>query len=178
VGVNVSARQFMQEDIRGQVLDVLGETGLDPGQLEIEITESMMMSDPEKVIAILEDLRKRGIQVAIDDFGTGYSSLSHLKHFPVDTLKVDQSFTRDVCVDDDGAAIAAAMVSLAHNLGIKSIAEGVETVDQLDFMSKHGCHEIQGYLFSRPLQTKEFELLLRGGPIVPNRAGIVPGKCC
>jgi diguanylate cyclase (GGDEF)-like protein/PAS domain S-box-containing protein len=178
VGVNVSARQFMQEDIRGQVLDVLGETGLDPGQLEIEITESMMMSDPEKVIAILEDLRKRGIQVAIDDFGTGYSSLSHLKHFPVDTLKVDQSFTRDVCVDDDGAAIAAAMVSLAHNLGIKSIAEGVETMEQLEFMRKHGCHEIQGYLFSRPLPVKDFELLLRGGAIHPDPAGLVPGKCC
>jgi len=179
VGVNISARQFYQENIRDCVLEVLNETGLDPHQLEIEITESMMMSDPEEAIASLNELRQRGIKVAIDDFGTGYSSLSHLKHFPIDTLKVDQSFVRDVCQDEDSAAIAAAIIGLAHNLGIKSIAEGVETTEQLEFVRKHGCHEIQGFLFSRPVLTDEFENLLKdGAALFAHVEACPPGECC
>ena len=166
VGVNMSPRQFQQGDIRRKILNVLHETGLDPHQLEVEITESMMMSDPEATIVLLKDLQKMGVLVAIDDFGTGHSSLSLLKNFPINTLKIDQSFVRDVAMNSDDAAIAATIISLAHRLGIKAIAEGVETLAQLEFMVTHDCHEIQGYLFSRPLPKEEFEKLLMAGDVI------------
>ena len=160
VGVNVSARQFHQENIEQRIIAIIDESGLDPHQLEIEITESLIMSNPTETCALLERLRELGIQIAIDDFGTGYSSLSHLKHFPIDTLKVDQSFIREVSAAGSSAAIAATIVSLAHALGMKSIAEGVETMEQLAFMRTHNCHEIQGFLFSRPVPAEDFEKLL------------------
>ena len=166
VGVNMSPRQFQQGDVRSKILNVLSETGLDPHQLEVEITESMMMSDPEETIALLKDLQAMGVLVAIDDFGTGHSSLSLLKNFPINTLKIDQSFVKDVAVNSDDSAIAATIISLAHRLGIKAIAEGVETLAQLEFMVTHDCHEIQGYLFSRPLPIEEFEKLLRAGDVI------------
>lgn len=173
VGVNVSARQFHQEDIRERILNVLKETALDPHQLEIEITESLVMSKPDEAIAILNNLRELGIHIAIDDFGTGYSSLSHLKHFPANTLKIDQSFIKDVTLDEDDAAITASMISLAHSLGIKSIAEGVETPEQLAFLHRNECHEIQGFLFSRPLPAADFEKLLYEGMILKPKSGPV-----
>lgn len=173
LGVNMSARQFHQEDIRERILKALDETGLDPHQLEIEITESLVMSKPDEAIAILTNLKELGIQIAIDDFGTGYSSLSHLKHFPANTLKIDQSFIKDVTVDEDDAAITIAMILLAHSLGVKSTAEGVETLEQLAFLHKNECHEIQGYLFSRPLPALDFEKLLYQGMTLKPKLGAI-----
>ncbi len=170
VGVNMSPRQFHQADVHHKVLNVLQETGLDPRQLEIEITESMVMSNPEEAIQVLKGLQAIGVLVAIDDFGTGHSSLALLKNFPINTLKIDQSFVKDIARNSDDAAITAAIVSLAHRLDMKAIAEGVETMDQLEFMRDHDCHEIQGYLFSRPLPKEEFEkLLAEDMPLLPAR---------
>lgn len=168
MGVNISPRQFHQANIREKILGVLDETGLDPRQLEIEITESMVMGNPEKAIILLKELQAIGILIAMDDFGTGHSSLALLKNFPIDTLKIDQSFVRDIFEGSDGAAIAATIVTLAHRMKMKAIAEGVETVDQLEFMESHCCNEIQGYLFSNPLPKDELELLLRRkGSLIP-----------
>jgi diguanylate cyclase (GGDEF)-like protein/PAS domain S-box-containing protein len=168
VGVNMSPRQFHQADVHKKILNVLHETGLDPHQLEIEITESMVMSNPDEAIAVLKGLQALGVLVAIDDFGTGHSSLALLKNFPINTLKIDQSFVKDIANNTDDAAITAAIVSLAHRLDMKAIAEGVETMDQLEFMLTHDCHEIQGYLFSRPLPKEDLEkLLLDGVPLAP-----------
>lgn len=172
VGVNISPRQFHQPDIRDRILNVLHETGLDPCQLEIEITESMMMSDPERIIAVLGDLQKLGILIAIDDFGTGHSSLALLKNFPINTLKIDQSFVRDIAEKPADSAITAIIVSLAHSLEMKAIAEGVETLEQLELMGIHNCDEIQGYLFSRPLPKEELEKLLNS-----TTTNLIPVPC-
>ncbi|MBC7964132.1 MAG: EAL domain-containing protein, partial [Steroidobacteraceae bacterium] len=161
VAVNLSVRQFRQQNIAGLIGQLLLETGLDPRYLELEITESMVMQDVERVTAILKELKDMGISLAMDDFGTGYSSLGYLKRFPFDKLKIDQSFVRDITSDPDNAAIATAVIAMAHSLHLKVIAEGVETEGQLNYLRSHGCDEMQGYYFSRPVPALEFEQLLR-----------------
>jgi diguanylate cyclase (GGDEF)-like protein/PAS domain S-box-containing protein len=156
VAVNLSPRQFQQNDLHEMVEQALKETELDPSLLELEVTESMMMEDENTAIATLKKLNNIGVSIAMDDFGTGYSSLSFLKHFPIHTLKVDQSFVRDLTVDSDDAAIVLAVVSMAKSLRLHVIAEGVETIDQLNFLKDISSDEIQGYYFSKPLPEDHF----------------------
>ena len=163
MAVNVSAHQFRQPDFVDQVRVVLTRNAIDAGKLKLELTESLLLDDVEDVIAKMSALKTSGVCFSLDDFGTGYSSLSYLKRLPLDQLKIDQSFVRDVLVDPDDAAIARTIVTLAHSLGMGVIAEGVETDDQLLFLASHGCHAYQGYLFSRPLPLEAFEAFLRRG---------------
>ncbi|WP_420476201.1 EAL domain-containing protein [Noviherbaspirillum sp. ST9] len=160
VAVNVSARQFRQDDFADQVRQVLEETGLAPDCLELELTESMIMQRPERVVAVMSELRALGVKFSIDDFGTGYSSLSQLKRFPIDKLKIDQSFTRDIGTDANGTAITCAIIALGNSLRLRVVAEGVETHDQQRFLVDNGCHSMQGYLFSRPVAANDFHGLL------------------
>ena len=157
LSVNLSARQFMQPDLAATVRLILTETGFSPRHLELELTESLIMHNAELFIATLRSLKDIGIELAIDDFGTGYSSLSYLKRFPIDRLKIDQSFVRDIHTDVDSAAISQAVITLGHSLGLKVIAEGVETPEQLDFLQTNRCDEIQGYYYSKPLPAEEFQ---------------------
>ena len=163
VAVNVSARQFEQQTLCKVVERALGENRIPAELLELEVTESAMMDTPERTIAILHNLKKIGVRIALDDFGTGYSSLSYLKLFPIDSLKIDQSFVRDITYDPNDAAIARMVIILGHTLNEKVIAEGVETEAQLRFLQTQNCDEIQGFLFSAPLPAEEFVDLLREG---------------
>lgn len=163
VAVNISARQFMQQDVVSWVMRTLQETGIPPVLLELELTESLIAQDVDNVIATFSQLRAAGVKLSIDDFGTGYSSLNYLKRFRVDTLKIDQSFVRDMLSNPEDAAIVRAVISLAQSLEFKVIAEGVETESHCRFLSQNGCDEIQGYYFSKPLTPEEFESLLRSG---------------
>jgi diguanylate cyclase (GGDEF)-like protein/PAS domain S-box-containing protein len=165
VSVNVSAHQFRANNFVRCVIDTLQETGLDPGYLEIELTESVMHDAPQ-LVAMLGELKRIGVHVAIDDFGTGYSSLSSLKRFPVDRLKVDRSFVEHIASDPDDAAIVRTIIALGRNLGLKVVAEGVETLEQMQFLRAHACDEVQGYYFSRPIPSQQFEELLRGEPLI------------
>jgi diguanylate cyclase (GGDEF)-like protein/PAS domain S-box-containing protein len=151
VSVNLSSRQFMQRDLVDQIRQVLSDERFDPGRLKLEITESMIMEDPDSAIAMLEQLRALDIQASIDDFGTGYSSLSYLHRFPLDTLKVDRSFVTTISARNGPSEIMRTIVTLAHNLGLDVVAEGVETADQLAGLRALGCEYAQGYLISRPL---------------------------
>jgi EAL domain-containing protein (putative c-di-GMP-specific phosphodiesterase class I) len=160
VAVNISAAQFRDPDLPGTVMNALRAAGMEASHLEIELTESIIMEDVERATGLLEQLKALGLELAIDDFGTGYSSLSYLKRFPIDLLKIDQSFVRDITSDKDDAAITSAIIALTHNLGLRTIAEGVETVEQLTFLEGHGCDEVQGFLFSRPLSPSECTDLL------------------
>jgi diguanylate cyclase (GGDEF)-like protein/PAS domain S-box-containing protein len=160
MAVNLSARQFRQPGLDGLIRGILAETGLDPGRLDVELTESIIVHDPAAVTVILASIEKLGVQISIDDFGTGYSSLSYLKRFPLDVLKVDQSFVRDIATDPDDASIVRAVITLAHALGIQTIAEGVETREQLAFLRENHCDAMQGYYFSRPLPAEELTRLL------------------
>ncbi|PKO83242.1 MAG: diguanylate cyclase [Betaproteobacteria bacterium HGW-Betaproteobacteria-11] len=161
IAVNLSAAQFRQHRLAEQISTLLAETGLPPQYLEMEITESLMMENPQSSIEIIDALHAQGVTLAIDDFGTGYSSLSYLKRFKVSKLKIDQSFVRDIASDPDDRAIVATIIALAENLGFTTIAEGVETQEQLDYLRQQGCTEIQGYWFSRPLPATEFEAFVR-----------------
>lgn len=151
IAVNLSGYQLQQKDLVRTVAQILEETGLHPRYLELEITESVIMQNPDFAIAVLGELRELGVHLAIDDFGTGYSSLSHLKRFSVDTLKIDKIFVRDVETNATDAAIATAIIAMGNNLSLQIVAEGVETEGQLSFLREHHCHEMQGFLFSRPL---------------------------
>ncbi|MFZ2267763.1 MAG: EAL domain-containing protein [Azonexus sp.] len=153
IAVNVSARQLRRRDFCETVAGALAESGLPPELLELEITESSVMENPEEAVQILQRLGRMGISLAIDDFGTGYSSLAYLKLFPIDHLKIDRSFVADIEVDLNDRAIAFGTIALAHSLGLNVIAEGVETEDQLELLRSNGCDEIQGYLFSKPLSS-------------------------
>ncbi|HYD62287.1 MAG TPA: EAL domain-containing protein [Noviherbaspirillum sp.] len=163
VAVNVSARQFMQESVARDIEIALRETGIPPAMLEAELTESAVMSDPSKAIQALHKIRDLGVPISIDDFGTGYSSLAYLKRFPLDKLKIDAAFVRDIATDPDDAAIVMAIITLAHSLNLTVIAEGVETADQMAFLIKHGCDEMQGNYFSKPVATDEALKLLKRG---------------
>jgi len=167
ISVNVSARQFRHADLVDTVARVLRETGLDPGHLELELTESLMMENAAQAVEKLKILKGMGVGLSIDDFGTGYSSLSYLKRFPIDTLKIDRAFIRDIVTDQDDAAITRAVIALAHNLNLTVIAEGVETEAQLLFLSEHGCDEMQGYYFSRPVPAAEFASIRTDGKGLP-----------
>lgn len=160
LAVNVSAREFTAS-LPERVADTLARYQLDPSWLELEITESTLMHDFERVTGIMDHVNQLGVALSLDDFGTGYSSLSYLKRFPIDTLKIDRSFTTGIPVDGSDCAIAGTIISMARQLGLRVIAEGVETVEQLDFLREAGCDEVQGYLYSKPLPAFEFERSLR-----------------
>lgn len=157
VAVNISPRQFLQDDFVATVAAVLGETGMPPGQLELEITEGAAMQDVDHAIATLKSLKRLGVHLSIDDFGTGYSSLSYLKRFTVDKLKIDQSFVRQMAHSEHDRAIVAVVVELGHQLGLTVIAEGVETVEQLSRLITLGCDEMQGYYFGKPVPPAQLE---------------------
>jgi diguanylate cyclase (GGDEF)-like protein/PAS domain S-box-containing protein len=160
VSVNFSARQFQQPTFIADVSHILKETNLDPRWLELELTESSIMKDPDEAIEKLHELKLMGISVAIDDFGTGYSSLNYLKRFPIDTLKIDKTFVSDVCKDPHDTAIVRAIINLGHALDLTVVAEGVETKEQLQYLSALECDVVQGFLFSKALPAKAFEELL------------------
>jgi EAL domain-containing protein (putative c-di-GMP-specific phosphodiesterase class I) len=162
VSVNVCARQLTQPDFTATVREILEETELPPGRLEIEITESTLMSDPARAIATLGELQELGIQIAMDDFGTGYSSLGQLKRLPLQRLKIDKSFVQDVPEDPNEVVIVEAILGLARQLNRIVVAEGVETESQLAFLRERGCDEAQGYLIAKPVPAAEFRALLRG----------------
>lgn len=174
VAVNLSARQFHQCDLGEMVEAALKKTGLAPECLELEITESMLMGNVQRGIAVLQEFKKLGVRLALDDFGTGYSSLNYLKRFPVDTLKIDQSFVKRIPYDESDAAIVRAIIALARSLRLGLVAEGVETPQQLAFMRDNCCDVVQGYLFSPPVPADEFELHLttcqRGNDLEASRA--------
>ena len=176
VAVNLSARQFSEPGLVGAIAAVLADTALAPGNLELELTESLFMHDVDQAVVLLHELKALGVALSIDDFGTGYSSLSYLRRFPIDVLKIDRSFVNDIVSDADDAAIVASIIALAHNLKLRVIAEGVESRDQLDYLRSSGCDEMQGYYFSRPLPAQQFEQLLRHdthlNPAADERAGI------
>ncbi len=162
LAVNVSVRQFRQEDFVDQVLAVLDRTGADPGKLKMELTESLLVSNVDDIISKMTALKSKGVGFSLDDFGTGYSSLYYLKQLPLDQLKIDQSFIRDIQVDLSDAAIAKMIIALAETMGLSVIAEGVENEAQRDFLTRHGCKAYQGYLFSHPLPLVDFEAFVRG----------------
>ncbi len=157
VAVNVSAQEFRHPEFVQRVLEVLHDTGADPAQLKLELTESLLLHDVEDSIAKMQALRTRGVGFSLDDFGTGYSSLSYLKRLPLDQLKIDQSFVRDVLTDPNDAAIACTVVALARSLGLEVVAEGVETAGQRDFLLRNGCRRFQGYLFGRPVPAQDLQ---------------------
>jgi diguanylate cyclase (GGDEF)-like protein len=161
ISVNLSARQFQQAGLAERVRRVLEDSGLRPACLELEITESTVMRDTEEAAEVLRSLKALGVALSIDDFGTGYSSLSYLKRFPIDVLKIDRSFVKDVADDPNGAAIARAIIALAHGLNLEAVAEGVETAEQLAFLRDNGCDEIQGYYFSRPVWPEQLESMMK-----------------
>jgi diguanylate cyclase (GGDEF)-like protein/PAS domain S-box-containing protein len=161
VAVNLSARQLLQANLLAMVESVLADTGLPPGNLELEITESAIMTNVKRAVDTLHGLARLGLRLVLDDFGTGYSSLYYLKHFPIQALKIDQHFVADIFRDPDDAAIVEAIISLAWSLKLEVVAEGVETPEQMRYLLDHRCHQMQGFLFSRPVPADQFELLLR-----------------
>lgn len=161
LAVNLSAMQFKQADLATQIASTLKRYRIPPRCLEVEITESMLMRDVNKAIEVLEKIKEMQIRIAIDDFGTGYSSLAYLRRFPLDALKIDQSFVDELVVDNDDTAITLAIISMAKSLRLEVIAEGVETLQQLEFLRQNNCDDIQGYYFSRPIQEREFKDFIR-----------------
>jgi diguanylate cyclase (GGDEF)-like protein/PAS domain S-box-containing protein len=161
MAVNLSARQFADDELVKDIADVLHNTGLQPQLLELELTESMVIQSPERAGKVLAEIHKMGVRLAIDDFGVGYSSLTHLKRFPIDTLKVDRSFIRDLPQDPEDRAICEAIIAMGKSLNLTVIAEGVETLEQQTFLQDHACDEMQGFLFSKPIPSDQFAELLR-----------------
>jgi EAL domain-containing protein (putative c-di-GMP-specific phosphodiesterase class I) len=160
VSVNVSSLQFRRGDMPAIIQSVLLASGLQANQLIVELTESLLMDNAQANIDMLHTIKTLGVGLSMDDFGTGYSSLSYLKRFPLDELKIDQVFVRDLPEDPGSAAIVGPVIAMAHGLGLTVTAEGVETPGQMDFLKKHGCDQFQGYLFSRPLPLNDFNDLL------------------
>jgi EAL domain-containing protein (putative c-di-GMP-specific phosphodiesterase class I) len=159
--VNLSSRQFRHKRLVASIASILQETGFDPTCLEFEITESVLMDLDHEVSEVLGKIKDMGISISIDDFGTGYSSLSYLKRFPIDTLKIDRSFVRDVPADLDDVAIVRAIIAMARSLRMRTVAEGVEQEDQMRFLRAEGCGEMQGFFYSRPLPGEEILRLLK-----------------
>mgnify|MGYP001363735709 CR=1 FL=1 len=174
VAVNLSAHQLRDNSLVSLVVQIITETGLDPHYLELELTESALMGDAGDTVCKLLRLKELGISIAVDDFGTGYSSLSYLKHLPIDTIKVDRSFVRDIVNDSDDAAIVEAIVAMAHSLKLNVIAEGVETREQLDFLRQRKCQQAQGYYFARPLDPRQFEAFIAQGMSVGDMSVSTP----
>jgi diguanylate cyclase (GGDEF)-like protein/PAS domain S-box-containing protein len=182
IAVNVSAMEFREDHFLEGLFEILTETGLDPKYLELEMTESVLMKRVESTASILQILRERGVKIAIDDFGTGYSSLSYLRKFPVDALKIDQSFVRQISSAGDDTTIVTAVIGMAHSLKLRVVAEGVETLEELEFLRAQHCDEAQGFYFSRPIPPEHFAELLRTGipefrnvpshSIVPEAGGV------
>ncbi len=170
VAVNVSAMEFRNENFLDDLVAILSETGLDPRSLELELTESVLMKHAAATATILRTLRESGIRVAVDDFGTGYSSLSYLQKFPVDAVKIDQSFVRQISTAGDDTTIVKAVIGMARGLKLRVIAEGVETPEELAFLRAYRCEEAQGYYFSRPVPAQQFAMLLRHG--IPQIAAV------
>jgi diguanylate cyclase (GGDEF)-like protein len=167
IAVNLSGRQFQQQDLVKTIGRILHNAHLEPECLELEITESYAMQNADFTISVLRDLKRMGVRVSIDDFGTGYSSLSYLKQFPIDTLKIDRSFVRDLSAATSDAAIADAVIALAHSLKLLVVAEGVETREQLAILRRHHCDRMQGYLFSPPVPALKFEQFLKERKTLP-----------
>jgi EAL domain-containing protein (putative c-di-GMP-specific phosphodiesterase class I) len=161
ISVNLSPRQFADTDLVPYIREILAGTGMAPNLLELEITESIVMHNTEKTIQKLMELKAMGVRIAIDDFGTGYSSLSQLKKFPVDTLKVDRSFIREISLHEEDRAITQAIIAMGKTLGLTVVAEGVENADQLDFLSNNACDEMQGFYFNKPVSPEELSILMR-----------------
>lgn len=162
MAVNLSAQQFRQPGLVERIEQVLELSGLEPRFLELEITESVFMENLDNAIELLVDLKLRGVQISIDDFGTGYSSLSYLKNFPIDRIKIAQDFVRDIPADKDDATIVETIMVMADRLGLKVIAEGVETQEQMMFLRERGCFEMQGYYFARPMPVEKVEFFISG----------------
>jgi diguanylate cyclase (GGDEF)-like protein len=175
VAVNVSAMEFRDENFLENLFSTLGDTGVDPKSLVVELTESVLMKHAEAAASVLQAVRQVGIRVAIDDFGTGYSSLGYLRRFPLDALKIDQSFVRQISIAGEDTAIVTAVIGMARSLKLRIIAEGVETLEQLEFLQAHHCDEAQGYYFSRPVPAEQFARLLRSG-IPDHMAARSPAK--
>jgi diguanylate cyclase (GGDEF)-like protein len=163
IAVNVSAMEFRGARFLERVFAILDDTGLDPGALELELTESVLMKNATASVSVLNALRTKGVRLAIDDFGTGYSSLSYLRKLPIDALKIDQSFVHQLTAVSDEAAIVTAVIHMGRSLGLRVVAEGVETREELAFLRAHDCDEAQGYYFSRPVRPEQFGRLLQGG---------------
>jgi diguanylate cyclase (GGDEF)-like protein len=172
MAVNVSAMEFRNENFLDNLFAILRETGLDPGSLQLELTESVLMKHAASTASILQTLRESGIQVAVDDFGTGYSSLSYLRKFPVDALKIDQSFVRHISTAGDDTTIVKAVIGMARGLKLRVIAEGVETREELAFLRAYRCDEAQGYYFSRPVLPHQFAKLLKSGALESNAVAV------
>ncbi|MBV8748189.1 MAG: EAL domain-containing protein, partial [Candidatus Eremiobacteraeota bacterium] len=162
LAVNLSARQFHQTALVQKIREMLARSGLQAGEFEIEITESVAMSDAALSTQILEELGRAGVRLAVDDFGTGYSSLGYLRRFPLDSLKIDKSFVREILVEPDDATIVRTVIGMAHSLGLEVCAEGVETAEQLAFLRQERCDRVQGFLFGRPMRTEDVEGFLLG----------------
>ena len=174
LAVNVSAVEFHGRDFLAGVHDVLRGTGMDPRQLEFEVTESGLMQDTPHTMGVLHALKDLGIQIAIDDFGTGYSSLSYLRRFPISTLKIDQSFVRDIHNDDGEGILASTIIAMGKSLKLQVVAEGIETSQQLAYLRSQGCTGGQGYYFARPVAAGQFAALLAAGWPVPSLAQASP----
>lgn len=174
MSVNLSAHQIDEEALRQLVSRALWDTGLDPSDLELEITESALMRDEQVAERTFSALKRIGVGVSLDDFGTGYLSLNYLKRFPVDTVKIDRSFIRDLVIDPDDAAIVSAILAIARQLGLNVVAEGVETEEQRVFLTERMCPQLQGFLLSPPLPAEDFGALLRSGPAPRKRRSSQP----
>jgi EAL domain-containing protein (putative c-di-GMP-specific phosphodiesterase class I) len=166
VSVNVSVRQFTQQNIVGVIRDILVETGLGPEFLELEITESVIMVNPDQAIKTLGELKGMGISIAIDDFGTGYSSLMNLKRLPLDIIKIDRNFVSGIAVEKSDETLVSTIISMGHNLGLSVVAEGVETDEQLAFLAERTCQEVQGFYLSEPLPPASLNVLLEKENII------------
>jgi len=165
IAVNISALQFGQRDLDAVVARIIDASGIDSGLLELELTESSLMREPEEAARMLRRLESYGVRIAVDDFGTGYSSLAYLKRFPIAALKIDRTFIRDVTTNPEDAAITQAIIQLSHGLDLKVIAEGVETEEQRQLLISQGCDEMQGFLFSPPLpEASTYRLLAPANP--------------
>jgi diguanylate cyclase (GGDEF)-like protein/PAS domain S-box-containing protein len=171
IAVNISLMEVRNNSFLESVFATLSETGLDPKSLELELTESVLMKRAESAASVLKSLRAQGVQIAVDDFGTGYSSLSYLSKFPIDALKIDQSFVRQITTAPDDTTIVTAVISMGRSLKLRVVAEGVETREELEFLRTHQCHEAQGYYFSRPVLPDQFAMLLKAG--IPETAAAV-----
>lgn len=156
IAINISAKQFNQRNLTQNIIKIISQTGINPELLELEVTESTIMRNFDHVVKILTELHENNIMLSVDDFGTGYSSLSYLKHFPIDVLKIDRSFVKEIPGNNDDTAIVNTIISMGHNMNLKVIAEGVETQEQRNCLTKLGCELAQGFYFSRPLTADDF----------------------